>query len=129
MPNNSLLNLCNTIRTNKQNKCCIVKTKFSKKCIEVLSVLLKEGYIRGYFLDVSNNTKMICILLKYMNDNDLFKFKKISAVKYKTYFTNSDLKNQSLGFNLSIISTQKGIMSNADAIKLGLGGFILINII
>ena len=128
MCSNSLLNLCNTIRTNKQNKCSIVKTKFSKKCVEVLSVLLKEGYVRGYFLEVSNNTKTICILLKYINDNDLLRFKKISVVKYKTYFSNNDLKNQSIGFNLSVISTQKGIMASTDAIKLGLGGFVLINI-
>lgn len=129
MYNNSLLNLCNIIKTNKQNKCSIVRIKFSKKCVEVLSILLKEGFIRGYFLDLSNNTKTICILLKYMNDNNFFKFKKISVVKYKTYFTNEDLKSQSTGFNFYIVSTQKGIMSNTDAIKLGLGGFILINII
>jgi small subunit ribosomal protein S8 len=126
MSNNLVLNLCNTINTNKQNKSSIVKIKYSRKCIAILGVLLEEGYIRGFFIESENNVKIICILLKYVNEYNLFNFKTTSSVKTKTYTSNKSLRKQVAGFNFGVISTQKGIMSSSKAISLGIGGFSLI---
>ena len=130
MHNNPLLNLCNAIRTNKQNRFSTVKIQFSKKSIAILSVFLKEGFIRGFFIEVENNFKVIHILLKHSNnDLNFLKFKKTSLIERQTYYSSNYFKNQSMGLHFSIVSTQKGIMSNADAAALGLGGFLLINTI
>ena len=51
MNQKSFLNLQNILKVSKQTKPSIVKIKFSKKSLEILSVLLKEGFIRGYFLE------------------------------------------------------------------------------
>ena len=59
MSNKLLLNLSNSIKTSKQSKLPIIEIKFSKKMFSVVSVLLKEGLIRGYFL---KNKYTICIL-------------------------------------------------------------------
>ena len=129
MSNNSLSKLCNLLKTNDKNKLSIVKIKFSKMCIKVVSVLLKEGFIRGFYVSTYNNEKILFVLLKHTEDNSLFKFKNISAVEYRCYLTNLDIRKRSKSFDFFILSTKKGVMSNLEAVRLNIGGFPLINVI
>jgi ribosomal protein S8 len=124
MSNKSLLNLSNGFKTSKQNKLSIIQIKFSKKMLNVIFVLLKEGLIRGYFL---KNERTICILLKYVNDDNITNLKNISLVKQKVYCTNNFIKNNFTSFSCSIISTQKGVLSHRDVLNYRLGGFPLLN--
>ena len=72
MSNKILLNLSNSFKTSKQNKISIIEIRFSKKVFNLTSILLKEGLIRGYFL---KNAYTICILLKYVDDQNIVIFK------------------------------------------------------
>jgi len=124
MSNKLLLNLSNSFKTSKQNKLPIVEIKFSKKILGVICILLKEGLIRGYFL---KNERTICILLKYVNDENIVNFKNISLVKQRVYCSNNFIKNNFTSFNCSIISTQKGVLSHREVLSRRLGGFLLLN--
>jgi ribosomal protein S8 len=77
MNQKSFLNLQNILKVSKKTKPSIVKIKFSKKSLDISSVLLKEGFIRGYFLDDQKPTKNICILLKYTDDINILNLKSI----------------------------------------------------
>ena len=64
MSSKSLSKLCNLLKTNDKNKLSIVKIKFSKMCIKVVSVLLKEGFIRGFYISTYNNEKILFYKIK-----------------------------------------------------------------
>lgn len=124
MSNKLLLNLSNSFKTSKQNKLSIIEVKFSKKILDVVSVLLKEGLIRGYFL---KDNYTICILLKYVDDENTIIFKGISQVKREVYFHNNFIKHNFASFNSCIISTKKGVLSHKDVLNYKLGGFLLLS--
>lgn len=124
MSNKLLLNLSNSFKTSKQSKLPIIEIKFSKKILNVLSVLLKEGLIRGYFL---KTRYVICILLKYVDDENIVNFKNISLERQKVYSTNNFVKYEFMGFNSSIFSTKKGVLSHKEALNHRMGGFLLLN--
>ena len=124
MSNKILLNLSNSLKASKQNKIPIIEIKFSRKVLNVISILLKEGLIRGYFL---KNTYTICILLKYVDDQNIVIFKNNSLVNQKNYFAHKIIQNNFMSFNSCIISTRKGVFCHRDALNRSLGGFILLN--
>lgn len=125
----SFLSLPHIIKNSVSNKLSIIKIKHSKKSLEILSILLKEGYIRGYFLGISKESKVIFILLKYLDDSNFLELKTVNLVKRKEFFSIKRLKNLSISFkSLLILSTRKGIMSHIDAINSNVGGFVVLNI-
>jgi ribosomal protein S8 len=124
MSNKLLLNFSNSFKTSKQNKLSIIEINFSKKVLNIISVLLKEGLIRGYFL---KNKYIICILLKYVNDENIVNFKNISLVRQRVYCTNNLIKNNFMGFNSCIMSTKNGVLSHREVLNNRLGGFPLLN--
>jgi ribosomal protein S8 len=123
MSNKLLLNLLNSFKTSKQSKLSIIEIKFSKKILNVSSILLKEGLIRGYFL---KNCHIICILLKYVDDENIVTFKNNSSLNQKVYYDNNAIKNNFMSFNSSIVSTRKGVLSHKDVLNKRLGGFVLL---
>jgi ribosomal protein S8 len=125
---NSLQRLKNGINTSKQNKVPIVKIRFSKKCVSILSILLKKGFIRGFFINNELGNKTICVLLKHIEDNYVLNFEKISLAKQRTYYSDKKLMSNLKAFNLSILSTRKGILSSTDCVDFKIGGFPLLNI-
>ena len=123
MSNKLLSNFSNSLKTSKQNKLSMVDVKFSKKIFSVISVLLKEGLIRGYFL---KNKHTICVLLKYVDDENTLYFKSISLIHQRKYSANNFIKNNFTSFNSSIISTRKGVLSHRQVLDYHLGGFLLL---
>ena len=115
--------------TTKSTKFLITRSKYSKKFLDTLAILLKEGYIRGYFLNSNVNNKSIFILQKYVNEYNLLSLKNISVIKQKYYLSAKYLKKHFKSFNnLIILSTKKGIISHIDAVYLNIGGFPILHI-
>ena len=127
MLNHSISNLFNIIKTKKQNNIQVFNVHYSKKNLDFITVLFKEGYIRGYFIKNKDKIKNIVVLLKLDNDF-FFDLNKDKYKKNKNFIKHRDLMKQYTGFSLNIVSSTKGIMTNVDALKFGLGGIILINI-
>lgn len=125
MSNKLLLNFLNSFKTSKQNKLPIIEIKFSKRILSIVFVLLKEGLIRGYFL---KNKHIICILLKYVNDESVVDFKNISSIRQRIYYNNNFIKKKFMSFNSSIVSTKSGVLYHREALSHRLGGFPLLNL-
>ena len=95
----------------------------------VLQVLKDEGYIRD-FRDVENEGhKEIEIELKYFEGAPaIHEIQRVSKPGRRVYSSVKDLRLVRNGLGISIVSTPKGVMSDADARDQNLGGEVLCTI-
>jgi small subunit ribosomal protein S8 len=93
----------------------------------ILDVLHKEGYINGYTVqDLVNKKSEIIVSLKYYKNNPVIaKISRISKPGLRVYKSKDQLPKVLSGLGIAIVSTSKGIVSDAEAKKLGHGGEIL----
>lgn len=93
----------------------------------VLSVLEKEGYIRGYNeRELQPGLREFEIQLKYHNGEPVIKeISRISTPGRRVYSGISDLQKVYGGLGISILSTPRGVMSDHDARDANIGGEVL----
>lgn len=104
-------------------------TPSSIKCIAILNILYKEGFIRGFIIN-SINPLTIEVLLKYDSfGNPVIKqINRISKPGRRFYSNIKSLWNLNAGLGIFIITTPKGIMTHLDAKILNYGGEIICSI-
>ena len=102
-------------------------SKFRKNILEILK---KEGYIRDYFIEKTENNKInLNISLKYYEGYPVIKeIKRISKPGRRVYSRATSIPKVMNGLGLAILSTPKGVMSDTEARKLNLGGEIICRI-
>lgn len=94
-------------------------------CINVLKVMYKEGYING-FRRLPNQPEMLEIFLKYNQGKPaISQFSIISKPSRRIYTKVNSLWKLSTSLQTLIISTSRGIISDKECRKLGLGGEVL----
>ena len=107
-----------------------VKTPASKLRAWVLDVLAGEGYIRGYERATTENGQgELTISLKYFEGTPVIReIKRVSKPGRRVYMSVKDLPSVRNGLGVSIVSTPKGVMSDADARSANVGGEVLCTI-
>ncbi|MEJ2119442.1 MAG: 30S ribosomal protein S8 [Alphaproteobacteria bacterium] len=93
----------------------------------VLTVLEKEGYIRGFNeRELRPGLREFEIELKYHNGEPVIKeISRISTPGRRVYSGISDLQKVYGGLGISILSTPRGVMSDHDARDANVGGEVL----
>ena len=93
----------------------------------VLEVLLSEGYIRGYEKkSTSNGQGEFEISLKYFEGEPVIReVKRVSKPGRRVYMGVKDIPSVRNGLGVSIVSTPKGVMSDANARAANVGGEVL----
>ena len=93
----------------------------------VLDVLADEGYIRGYARVEKNGEKPAFeIELKYFEGAPVIQnIKRVSKPGRRVYSSVGDLPSVRNGLGISIVSTPKGVMSDAAARDANVGGEVL----
>ena len=93
----------------------------------ILQVLKKEGYIKDYFIEKSENNKItLKINLKYYEGDPVIKeIKRISKPGRRVYSRANSIPKVMNGLGLAIISTPKGVMTDMEARKNNVGGEII----
>ena len=95
----------------------------------VLDVLKNEGYIRGYAVVQREGRSEIEIELKYFDGEPVIReIERVSKPGRRVYSAVRDLSNVANGLGVAILSTPKGVMSDARAREENVGGEILCNI-
>lgn len=114
------------IRNAQMRGKAVVNTPNSKLRANVLDVLIKEGYIRSYSeVQVGNHTEL-AIELKYSDGTPVIeKITRVSKPGRRVYSSVNDLPLVRNGLGISILSTPKGVMSDASARAENVGGEIL----
>ena len=100
----------------------------SKMKIAIADILVKEGYIQKYELVDEGNFKVIRITLKYgadKNEKIISGIKKISKPGLRIYAGKEDLPKVLGGLGTAILSTNKGVITDREARRLGVGGEVL----
>lgn len=104
-----------------------VSTPASKLRAWVLDVLADEGYIRGYEKkETANGQGELIISLKYFDGTPVIReLKRVSTPGRRVYMGVKDIPNVRNGLGVSIVSTPKGVMSDAAARSANVGGEVL----
>ena len=101
---------------------------YSNLNTKVCEVLKKEGFIEDFNVE-GEIKKSIKIKLKYYNGKPLIsKIEKISKQGCRVYSSSSEIPKTIGGLGSTIISTSKGVMTDADARSNNLGGEVLISV-
>ena len=104
-----------------------VSTPASKLRGWVLDVLADEGYIRGYEKTTGEDGHpSIEISLKYFDGAPVIReMKRVSKPGRRVYMGVNDIPVVRQGLGVSIVSTPKGVMSDASARAANVGGEVL----
>ena len=96
----------------------------------VLDVLADEGYIRGYSkVDGKDGHPALRIELKYHEGTPVIReLKRVSKPGRRVYMGVNDIPQVRQGLGVSIVSTPKGVMSDANARAANVGGEVLCTI-
>ena len=100
----------------------------SKMKIAIANILLDEGYIAKYDLVEDGHFQTIHITLKYgadKNEKVISGLKRISKPGLRVYANTEDIPKVRGGLGTAIISTNKGVVTDKEARKLGVGGEVL----
>ncbi len=99
----------------------------SKQRQRVLDVLQREGYILGYEQrDLGRNRSELVIRLKYDSGDPVIRsIQRVSTPGRRVYSGVSDLPRVANGLGISIVSTPKGVLSDAEAREYNVGGEVI----
>ena len=93
----------------------------------MLDALQREGYIRGFiWSEISKGIKEITIELKYANGDPVIReISRVSKPGRRVYSKIKDLPREYNGLGVSILSTPRGVLSDAEARDANVGGEII----
>lgn len=93
---------------------------------EIAKILKIEGYLEDFKKSGKGSKKVLEINLKY--PAAISEIKRVSKPGQRFYVKADKIKQFKSGYGISIISTPKGLMTNKEAKKSGLGGEVLLEI-
>ena len=93
----------------------------------IAGILLEEGYINGFEVIEDDKQGVIKIEMKYgpAGEKVINGIKKISKPGLKVYAKACDVPRVLGGLGIAIISTSKGVVSDKEARKMGVGGEVI----
>ena len=102
-----------------------VNAPYSKVKHELSKLLVKEGFLTSV-KKVKKDFDELEITLKYYNEEPVIKeLKRVSTPGRRVYLGVDDLPKVRQGLGVAIVSTSKGIMSDAKARQSRVGGEVL----
>src|SRR5205823_2084052 len=118
--------LLTRIRNGQQARKDSVLTPASKLRAHVLDVLQREGYIRGYSEEVLAGQKGLRIELKYFEGQPAIQhLARVSKPGRRVYSAARELPRIRNGLGTVIVSTPRGVLSDAEARDQNVGGEVL----
>ena len=127
MVNDSIADLLTRIRNAQTARHATVSVETSIMKKSIVQILLDEGYISSFEEVDNGKNKDIVITLKYVNKNQkvITGLKRISKPGRRIYASCEELPKVLKGLGIVIVSTSKGVMTDREARKLGIGGEVL----
>lgn len=104
-----------------------VSMESSKMKRAIAQILVDEGYIASFDEVTEGTFKTLVIKLKYgpKGEKVISGLRRISKPGLKIYVGAEELPKVLSGLGIAIVSTSKGVMTDKNARKLGIGGEVL----
>lgn len=102
----------------------------SRLKISVVKVLKSEGFIKNYRIMTEGRRENIRVFLKYDENGDsvIGGLERVSKPSRRLYAKMDRIPKVLGGLGVSILSTSKGVMTDREAKKMGVGGEILCSV-
>jgi len=129
MISDPIADMLTRIRNANAMKYKTVNLPLSRVKKDILDVMAEEGYIEGYKekRDEKAHRNVIEVSLKYLSNKErvIQGIKRISTPGLRVYAQAEKLPKVLNGLGIAIISTSKGMMSDKEARKEGVGGEVI----
>jgi small subunit ribosomal protein S8 len=98
--------------------------------VEVVKILVREGFIKGYELTQQVPQDRLRITLKYgmKREKVITNLKRVSKPGLRVYCSHEKVPRVLRGLGIAILSTSQGLMTDREARKLGIGGEVLCHV-
>jgi small subunit ribosomal protein S8 len=115
------------IRNGSTARHSVVEIPASKMKTEIARLMLEQGYIAGFEQKQGEHGEVILVELKYGKNRErvISGIKRVSKPGRRVYAKKESLPKVLGGLGTAIISTSRGLVTSADARKLGLGGEVI----
>ena len=119
--------LLTRIRNGQSARLDNISVPHSRQRANVLDVLQREGYIRGYFEEqIRDGVRELRVELKYDNGRPVIReITLVSTPGRRVYSKIRELPKHYNGLGISILSTPRGVMSDAEARAANVGGEVI----
>ena len=128
MMSDPIADMLTRIRNANVAKHDTVEVPASKMKKAIAEILLNEGYIKAFDVTADGVKENIRVTLKYGKDKNekvISGIKRISKPGLRVYADTENLPKVLGGLGTAIISTNKGVIADKDARKLGVGGEVI----
>lgn len=113
------------IRNNQSANKSIVNIIYSKIKLAITKVLQEEGFIKEYVIE-GKIKSTIKLELKYFKNKPVIEnIQRISTPGLRIYKSTDKLPKVMNGLGIAVISTSKGVMTDRNARKQGIGGEVI----
>jgi small subunit ribosomal protein S8 len=104
-----------------------VEVPASRMKNDIAKLMLEQGYIAGYELKAIAQGEVIVITLKYGRNRErvISGIKRVSKPGRRIYARKDTLPKVLGGLGTAIISTSRGLVTSAEAQRLGVGGEVV----
>ncbi len=118
----------NAVRAHKETVEIVPKSNLK---LEILKILKKEGYIEGYKVEGEGVKQKIIVYLKYDDEGNplITDIQKVSKPGRRIYVNKKEIPWVANGIGVAIISTSKGLITDREARRLGIGGEYLLYVV
>ena len=106
-----------------------VEMPSSKQKVRIAAVLKDEGYINDFKVSEGNLGKLIIELKYYQGKPVIEEVKRISRPGLRIFKSKDELPSINGGLGIAIISTSKGVMTDAQARAAGHGGEVICSVV
>ena len=114
------------IKNANQRKLRNVSIPYSKVREKIVTILKEQGYISIFSIEGKGVNKSIVVTLKYKGSQRVITgVKRISKPGLRVYAVATEIPKVLSGFGTAIVSTSKGMITDKEARKIGVGGEIV----
>ena len=118
------------IRNAQKAKKKSVEIPASKLKLKITEILNRNGFVGDFnVVETENKQGSLVIKLKYNNgDGVILGLERASRPGIRKYVESTSIPKVLNGLGIAIVSTSKGLMTDKEARKLGVGGEVVCNI-
>lgn len=130
MVTDPISDLLTRLKNGSQRRHDTITVPASKLKRAVLDILKKEGYVDGVEAATEDGHPVLSVQLRYVGEGQpmITGMQRISKPGRRVYVGSKEIAKVRNGIGVAILSTSKGIMTDAESRKNGLGGEVLCSV-